>query len=150
MNARAKTSDIYKQGAALIAGMFLIQALCFLLPWQARAESVKEKVRKQAHAHYRHLEGKWVRPDGGYVMELKSARSDGRLKALYFNPKPINVSKAEWRKGDRLQVFVELRDVNYPGSTYTLVYSPEADLLEGYYYQAAQGQTYLVQFVRAK
>jgi uncharacterized protein (DUF2147 family) len=97
------------------------------------------------------LIGRWVRPDGGYVLELKEIGKDGSLRAAYFNPKPINVSKAEWRRmGDRLQVFIELRDVNYPGSTYTLIYSPENDRLEGYYYQAVQGETYNIQFMRAK
>jgi len=52
----------------------------------------------------------------------------GKLKAAYFNPRPINVAKAEWRSmAGRIQIFVELRDVNYPGSTYTLIYDPEKD-----------------------
>jgi uncharacterized protein (DUF2147 family) len=124
---------------------------CLLLPWQAQAESVKGQEQKQSHSDYERLTGKWVRPDGGYILELKEVGKDGSLKAAYFNPRQINVAKAEWRRmGDRLQVFVELRDVNYPGSTYTLIYSPEKDLLEGYYFQAVQGQTYTIQFMRAK
>jgi uncharacterized protein (DUF2147 family) len=106
---------------------------------------------KTMTADYERLAGKWLRPDGGYILELKEVGKDGSLKASYFNPRPINVAKAEWRRmGDRLQVFVELRDLNYPGSTYTLIYSPEKDLLEGYYFQAVQGQTYTIQFMRAK
>ena len=47
-------------------------------------------------------------------------------------------------------MFVELRDVNYPGSTYTLVYQPENDQLAGIYYQAALQQQFDVFFERTK
>ena len=97
------------------------------------------------------LEGRWLRPDGGYVLELRDSGDDGSLKAAYFNPRPINVEQAEVRRKDgTLTVFVVLRDVNYPGSTYTLHYDPEADRLKGTYFQAMQGQTFDVEFVRVK
>jgi len=138
-----------RNGSAFLVGMFLIQAFCMLLPWQAEAEGQKEKGRTQAHADYARLAGRWLRPDGGYVLELKDIGSNGRLKARYYNPKEINVAKAGWRRSSGiLQVFVELRDVNYPGSTYTLVYSPDKDRLEGNYYQAQQGQKYAIGFIR--
>jgi hypothetical protein len=41
-----------------------------------------------------------------------------------------------------------LRDVNYPGSTYTLIYEPGSDQLQGVYYQAVEQQRYQVSFVR--
>ena len=57
----------------------------------------------------------------------------------------------EWKLQDgRLQVFVELRDVNYPGSTYTLSYEPATDRLKGIYFQAVQQQQFEVEFVRKK
>src|SRR5512142_1276337 len=31
------------------------------------------------------LKGKWLRPDGGYVLEIKNADDAGRLEAFYFN-----------------------------------------------------------------
>ena len=46
------------------------------------------------------------------------------------------------------KVFIELRDVNYPGSTYDLTYNPQADQLQGSYYQAALQQQFDVSFVR--
>ncbi|MBW1837865.1 MAG: hypothetical protein JRI99_13195 [Deltaproteobacteria bacterium] len=92
-----------------------------------------------------------MRPDGGYILELSDVKAEGKLKAAYFNPRPINVAKAEWRSMDgRIQVFVELRDVNYPGSTYTLIYDSEQDRLNGYYYQAVQKMTFDVVFIRKK
>lgn len=54
------------------------------------------------------------------------------MVAGYFNPKSIRVAKAEAsRDGGALKVFVELRDVNYPGSTYTLTYDHAGDQLQG-------------------
>jgi hypothetical protein len=46
------------------------------------------------------LRGRWVRPDGGYVIEVRDAQAGGRLDAAYFNPRPINVSRAEWHRAD--------------------------------------------------
>ena len=40
-------------------------------------------------------------------------------------------------EGGALKLFIELRDVGYPGSTYTLTYLPAGDRLTGVYYQAA-------------
>jgi len=97
------------------------------------------------------LVGKWVRTDGGYVLELGDPSPDGLLKAAYFNPRPINVSRAEWKvQDDQLRAFVELRDVGYPGSTYTLAYRPATDRLVGIYFQAALRQQFDVEFERKK
>lgn len=71
--------------------------------------------------------------------------------AASFNPQPINVARAEASQdGETINVFVELRDVNYPGSTYTLVYEPASDRLKGIYFQAAWQQQYEVFFERLK
>ena len=97
------------------------------------------------------LVGRWVRPDGGYLLEVREVGKDGSMKAGYFNPRPINVAKAEWRQKDGvLTVFVELRDVNYPGSTYTLQYDPASDRLRGRYFQAVEKQTFAIEFARGK
>ncbi|MGB5746190.1 MAG: hypothetical protein WBM69_04365 [Desulfobacterales bacterium] len=97
------------------------------------------------------LIGRWLRPDGGYVIEIRNISSGGRMEASYFNPRLINVSRAEvFRKKGGLEIFVELRDTGYPGSTYTLSYNPEQDMLTGIYFQATMGQSFEVIFVRAK
>ena len=97
------------------------------------------------------LSGRWLRPDGGYILELSDPAPEGLLKAAYFNPRPINVSRAEWKSQEgRLSVFVELRDVNYPGSTYTLYYDPAVDRLKGIYFQAALQQQFEVEFERTQ
>lgn len=100
---------------------------------------------------FQKLTGKWLRPDGGYVLELKTISADGKLEAGYFNPSPIHVSKAlALQEGPATKVFVELQDVNYPGCTYSLTYDANTDQLYGQYYQAAIQQTYDVAFGRLK
>jgi len=97
------------------------------------------------------LVGRWVRPDGGYILELKEIKKDGTLKAAYFNPRPINVARAEInRREGGISIVIELRDVNYPGSTYNLRYDPKTDKLVGTYFQAVQKETYDIEFLRAK
>ena len=100
-------------------------------------------------ADYRPLIGHWQRTDGGYVIEIRRVAPDGTMDAGYFNPRPINVSKANAStfKG-HLKVEIELRGTGYPGSTYTLIYDPDKDALLGFYYQAVQRQNYDVVFVR--
>lgn len=95
--------------------------------------------------------GRWIRPDGGYMLDLKEIGKDGTLKAAYFNPNPINVYRAELgRKQGAITIFVELRDVNYPGSTYNLIYDLETDRLVGTYFQAVQKVTFNIEFMRGK
>jgi len=95
------------------------------------------------------LVGRWLRPDGGYILQLSAPDANGLLKAEYFNPRPINVSRAEWKHQEgHLGVFVELRAPNYPGSTYTLAYDPAQDRLVGIYFQAAMQQQFDVVFER--
>ena len=97
------------------------------------------------------LTGKWRRPDGGYILEIRSIEPGGKMDAGYANPRPINVSKAEASQdGTVTKVFIELRDVNYPGSTYTLAYDAASDQLAGIYYQAALQQQFDVFFERLK
>jgi len=97
------------------------------------------------------LIGRWQRLDGGYVLEIKNIGGQGAMDAAYFNPRSIHVAKAEAsRDGDAAKVFIELRDINYPGSTYTLTYDLASDQLKGIYYQAVERQRYSVMFVRIK
>ncbi|MCX7010540.1 MAG: hypothetical protein NTY53_25400 [Kiritimatiellaeota bacterium] len=97
------------------------------------------------------LLGRWARTDGEYTLELRAVDAAGKLSAGYLNPSVINVEKAEASaEGDRLKVFVVLRDVNYPGCTYKLAYDKEHDALVGDYFQAMQQQTYEVAFTRLK
>lgn len=100
---------------------------------------------------FNQLAGDWLRSDGGKTIRIKSVSADGKLVAEYYNPKPIHVDKAEWMIKDNILIIsVVLKDVNYPGSAYTLQYFPSDDLLAGNYFQAVEGTNFEVDFVRQK
>jgi hypothetical protein len=97
------------------------------------------------------LRGRWVRTDGGYVIEIKSVDPGGQMQAAYYNPNPINVSRAQAaRSGAAVTVFLELRAPGYPGSTYTLIHDPKSDTLKGIYHQATLQQNFEVVFIRGR
>jgi len=115
---------------------------------QAKKEAATETKGKAA---FDVLKGRWLRPDGGYILQIRTIDAGGKIDAGYFNPRPINVSKAEvTQEGGKMKVFVELRDTGYPGSVYTLTYDPKDDVLRGVYFQAALKQSFDVYFTRMK
>jgi len=104
-----------------------------------------------ATAGFQSLRGRWLRPDGGYILDIRDVDANGKIEAVYLNPRPINIARAEATgDGATPQVFVELRAPGYPGSTYTLRYEPQRDQLEGIYFQAALQERFAVVFVRMK
>ncbi|UCE49347.1 MAG: hypothetical protein JSW47_04230 [Phycisphaerales bacterium] len=115
----------------------------------AASEAVSTPQTAVTPPDFQALVGRWVRMDTPYVIDIESTSQDGTLQAAYYNPRSINISVAEARDKDgTLEVFVELRDVNYPGSTYTLTYDRARELLIGIYFQAAMQQKYDVAFRR--
>ena len=129
-------------------------AIGFVLqtPSDSAAQSKKESVSgTKTKTGFEVIESRWLRPDGGYIIQIRSVDAGGKMDAGYFNPRPINVSKAQATKeSGEIKVFVELRDTGYPGSTYTLTYDPKDDVLRGVYYQAAARQNFDVYFTRMK
>jgi len=116
-----------------------------------RAQAADLKTPATEKADLQRLDGRWVRPDGGYRLELRNVEADGSLSAAYYNPRPVRVLRAfASKKENTISVFVELRDVNYPGSTYSLQYDPATDRLQGTYFQAVEKRTFDIVFLRAK
>ena len=135
-----------KRKISSIALMILL-AVFLNSPLQAQLE---EAVSKDWPG-FQVLKGRWQRPDGGYIIEIKNIDRVGKMEAAYFNPRPIHVAKANAaRDGNTTKIFIELRDVNYPGSTYNLTYDPKSDQLKGTYFQAVLKQTFEVVFDRLK
>jgi hypothetical protein len=118
------------------------------------AKTVNEPVKpaQQVSVDKNKIAGTWVRTDAPYNLKITDVSSDGNMKVEYLNPKPIHVGKATWSTdvNAAINIYVELRDENYPGSNYTLVYMPDKDLLAGKYFQAVEGATYDVEFTRVK
>jgi hypothetical protein len=97
------------------------------------------------------LKGKWLRSDGTYTIEIFSVKEDGKMDAGYFNPNPINVGSSAWMISQgNILIEIVMRDANYPGSKYNLIYDRQNDLLRGNYFQAVQGINYDVVFTRNK
>ena len=138
----------------ILAGLALV-VVAFLV-----VKSGRETERKSAapaiapsprEPNTQRLIGNWLRTDGGYIIAVRSVDPAGRVDAAYFNPRPINVSRAEAAvKGNIANLFIELRDEGYPGSTYTLEYDSTNDALVGVYFQAVLQQSFNVIFVRLK
>lgn len=100
------------------------------------------------------LLGRWQRTDADYAIEIRLVRPDGVTDARYFNPfnqRSVHVAKATVvAKAEGAEFFMELQDVGYPGSTYTLRYDEPEDQLVGIYYQAAMRESYEVAFQRLR
>ena len=127
--------------------MTLVLAAGFPLGLAAETETTTPA----AESGFDTLLGLWVRPDGGYQVAIRAVDGDGNIDAMYANPQALPFAKAKaYRKDDRIEVFLELRAGGYNGSTYTLTYDPDKDILRGVYYQAVARQNFGVYFERAR
>ena len=117
-----------------------------------KAPTVKvEKPSDASESGFDTLRGRWVRPDGGYMITIRGVEPDGKLDAAYANPRPLPFAEARTsRDGKTIKLFFELRAGGYNGSTYTLTCDPANDVLYGVYYQAVARQRFNVYFERAK
>lgn len=118
-------------------------------PLSAPANQSAAATQPKSKAAFEKLVGRWLREDGGYMIEIREVMPDGTLSVEYFNPRPVRVSRAAAvEEGGSVKVGIELNDVGYPGCLYTLVFDSKLDQLQGTYFQAAQGQTYEITFIR--
>jgi hypothetical protein len=136
-------------GFALLCLILAISAYMFLgasLPFSGTAAVTSSSGISEGGI----LKGKWQRPDGGYIIDIRSIEpSSGKIEAAYFNPNPIKVAAAQLKQeNSSLNLFIELRDTGYPGCTYKLTYDRQTDQLKGVYYQAAVQESYDIYFVR--
>jgi hypothetical protein len=135
--------------ASLAIATSIVSAQADPLPGAPAAASTSETSASASPAAFASLLGRWVRPDGGYVISIKSVDASGKLDASYANPNPLPFYAAmATGDGSTLKVFFELRAGGYNGSTYTLNYDAAGDQLKGTYYQAVAKETYEVFFVR--
>ena len=140
--------------AWFIAGLVIVAVIVLFLtlgPFTRTGSDHSKEITPGDTSDFRALLGEWIRVDGGYVIRLKDIEPDGRVHAVYLNPRSINVSDAFISKqGDRTKLFIKLHDKGYPGSTYTLLYNRDNDALVGIYYQAVMGRSFDVAFLRKR
>jgi hypothetical protein len=114
-------------------------------------KSMSSETFPETTADLQRLIGRWLRPDGGYVIDIRQVGSDGKLQAAYYNPRPINISRAQAKgQGGDIHIFIELWDEGYPGATYDLSFNREQDTLVGSYFQPTAGQRFEVVFMRMR
>ncbi len=145
MNAQNRKQKI---SSKLPVIFLLLVSLCILAGTPLTASNL---AASETQKDFDELIGRWIRSDAGYIIEIKNIDTDGKMEAGYYNPRPINVSEAKAaREKIGIKIFIELRDVGYPGSTYTLLYIPQKKILAGFYYQAKLGQNFEVLFAKMK
>ena len=121
-----------------------------LVPLPTQAQDKAEASAAQVDNVFGALPGRWVRPDGGYVIDIRRVDAGGKLDASYANPNPLPFSRAEaTREGNTIKLFFELRAGGYNGSTYSLSFDPASDTLRGVYFQAVAQQKFDIYFTRA-
>jgi hypothetical protein len=136
-------------GGALILCVALAFASSGVAEAQGPAPATKQAPAAPTPISFDLLKGHWVRPDGGYRIEVKSIGANGQIDAMYFNPRPLPFAKAQvTQDGSLLRVFLELQAGGYGGSTYELTYDAASDQLKGIYYQAVMKQRFEVVFAR--
>jgi hypothetical protein len=146
-----KDFDRNKNNVLAIVMLVIFVVWAWSLPGCTGSGTGGADQKKKDFAQAQQMAGQWVRPDGGYILELREIKKNGSLQAAYFNPQPIKVFSARWSRRDgKINLFVELRDVNYPGSKYNLQYDPVSDRLQGTYFQAVERKTFNIEFVRVK
>jgi hypothetical protein len=134
--------------AVVVAGVWLLRSR-----WTAEEKpgTGRSKSAAVTSEQVETIVGRWRRPDGGYIIDIRGLDAAGDLEVAYYNPRPINVSLAQVVESpDGLHIFIELRDTGYPGATYRLDYDSDKDMLTGVYHQPSVNQSFDVIFVRAQ
>ncbi len=136
---------------ALVLAILLFASASSVIAEDSSPGKESKSVEANSVAPFNVLLGRWVRPDGGYQLVVKSIETKGKLDAMYANPNILPFSKAEASlDGKTIKVFLELRAGGYNGSTYTLTYDPLRDVLKGVYFQAVAQEQYEIFFERVK
>lgn len=86
-------SSIVKR--TVIAAIILLAVLAGFLFWRFNEPVGAKETLRVSQTLAAKLKGNWLRQDGGYVIEIRSMSSDGKLDAAYFNPNPIHAYRAE-------------------------------------------------------
>lgn len=135
-----------------MAALIVVALLLLIVSWRwenrlSRAQPVLET--SAPNSELQKFVGRWQRDDGGYVITIRSVNPERVGKAGSDELGSMSREDASQLSG-LSNVFIELSDENYPGSTYRLYYHSSSDELVGTYFQAARQQRYPVTFQRMK
>lgn len=79
----------------------LIAAACLAIAAAAPAQGAPEVFA---------LPGRWVRTDGGHVIEIRSVDPGGRTQAACYTPNPVNLARGARGRGHPLRKKSHLHD----------------------------------------
>jgi hypothetical protein len=152
------TSEVVRENAAAMAAslwlgfaLALVSIVAATAQGPAPTQGATSAPSAAASIDVDVLKGAWVRPDGGYLIVIRSVGPGGQLDAMYFNPNPLPFAQARaLPEGATLRAYFELQAGGYAGSTYKLTYDPASDQLRGIYYQAVAKQSFDVHFLRKR
>ena len=68
------------------------------------------------HYDFRKLIGRWLRPDGGHVIDIREIHADGKVDAGYYNPLFLIQT---FQKQYLFQFFRSFKPTGQPGRTIT-------------------------------
>ena len=77
---RVRTSHL----ASPWIGTLILLVVWLLLPCTASAKSGKDGRLESAQSDYGRIEGKWLRLDSGYVLELSDIKPEGKLNGEHL------------------------------------------------------------------
>ncbi len=94
----AARRSIWKHGSRMrlvgtVSVMLCVVMAALTLPGATDVAAGQPGKHSTGQDDVQRLTGRWVRPDGGYVLELRDVKKEGGVHASYFNPRPINVSR---------------------------------------------------------
>lgn len=149
----SKKKNLLKRTAIILGVIGLFAGGWFSVSSPEQSSQVQgskaHQTTQQKQLDYGPLIGRWQRPDGGYILEIRSVNDNGKVDAAYFNPNPIHIAQAAAAiKDNAMGIFIELQDKGYPGATYRLLYDRNNNTLIGLYYQPAVGGTFDVVFIK--
>ena len=139
-----------KTATALYLSLFAVAI--GTVPATSRCPRLPPRRQIQSESAFGALPGRWVRPDGGYVINIKSVDASGKLDAAYANPNPLPFARAEAghgmaRPSSFSSRFVPAATTDRPTPLPT---TRRADVLKGVYYQAVAQQKFDVFFTRVQ
>ena len=85
----------------LFTTTLIVFAIAFMLQTSSdcEAQPQKETAAQTKDGHGFHvLKGRWLRPDGGYIIQIRSVDGSGKMDAGYFNPGPSMFLKRKQRE----------------------------------------------------
>ena len=136
--SRSRTG-ILRRGASLIAVLFIILVIAGAFYYfrsrrtgHARHQGSGDSSAQEAVADLKPLEGEWIRPDSGVVLEISGVDRPGPISVWGSGPGNTSVSDASVRVVDGLlEVRMDFSDDSCSGCTYRLTYDDTGDRLIG-------------------